>query len=113
MALHALRVVFPEAEVERGKRRDRSGDADCRGRAYLVWYAFGENGSRRLRACTELARPAADVDDQSLGVDRTACCDSAKGQLGLVVTGQQPRLEPVAPLDLAEEGLAVLGIANG
>ena len=33
--------------------------------------------------------------------------------VGLLVAAQQPRREAVAPLDLAEERLAVLGVANG
>jgi hypothetical protein len=33
-------------------------------------------------------------------------------KLGLLVAAEEPRREPVAPLDLAEERLAVLGVAN-
>jgi hypothetical protein len=43
------------------------------------------------------------------GLDRA---DAAQRQLGLLVAREQPRREPVAPLDLAEEGLAVLRVAD-
>ena len=36
-----------------------------------------------------------------------------EGEPRLLLAGQQPRREAVAPLDLAEEGLAVLGVADG
>ena len=39
--------------------------------------------------------------------------DPAQRQRGLLVAGQQPRRESVAPLDLAEERLAVLRVADG
>ena len=39
--------------------------------------------------------------------------DAAQRQLRLLVAREQPRREPVAPLDLAEERLAVLGVADG
>src|SRR4029078_7661228 len=39
--------------------------------------------------------------------------DSAKGEEPLLVAGEEPRLEGVAPFDLAEERLAVLGVADG
>ena len=38
--------------------------------------------------------------------------DSAKRQVRLLVAGQQAGREAVAPFDLAEEGLAVLGVAD-
>ena len=38
---------------------------------------------------------------------------AAQRQRGLLVAAQQARREAVAPLDLAEEGLAVLGVAHG
>ena len=61
----------------------------------------------------ELRRAAADVHDQRVGLDRSAVGDSAERQQRLVVPGEQLRREAVAPLDLAEERLAVLGIAHG
>ncbi len=39
--------------------------------------------------------------------------DAAPGQLRLLVAREQPRREAVAPLDLAEERLAVLRVADG
>ena len=58
----------------------------------------------------ELGRAAADVDDERARLDRA---DAAQRQRSLLVAGQQARREAVAPLDLAEEGLAVLGVADG
>ena len=46
-------------------------------------------------------------------LDRAACGHPAERQQRLVVPGEQLRREAVAPLDLAEERLAVLGIADG
>ena len=61
----------------------------------------------------ELRRAAADVHDQRVGVDLAAGGHSAKRQQRFVMSGEQPRGEAVAPLDLAEERLAVLGVAHG
>ena len=58
----------------------------------------------------ELGRPAADVDEQR---GRPELADAAPRQLRLLVARQQPRREAVAPLDLAEERLAVLRVADG
>ena len=57
-----------------------------------------------------LGRAAADVDDERTGVERA---DPAQRQLRLFVAAQQAGGEAVAPLDLAEEGLAVLRVADG
>ena len=57
-----------------------------------------------------LGRAAADVDDERPGLERA---DAAQRQLGLLVAAQQPGREAVAPFDLAEEGLAVLRVADG
>src|SRR5512133_3458658 len=61
----------------------------------------------------ELGRAAPDVDHERLVVERAPARDPAEGQVRLLVTRQQPRLEAVAPLDLAQERLAVLGVADG
>ena len=58
----------------------------------------------------DLRRAAADVDDERPGLERA---DPAQRHRGLLVAAQQARREAVAPLDLAEEGLAVLGVAHG
>ena len=61
----------------------------------------------------ELCRAAADVHDERVFLDRTSHGHSAKRQQRLVVPGEQLRREAVAPLDLAEKRLAVLGVADG
>ena len=60
----------------------------------------------------ELRRAAADVHDHGSVLERPLRRDAAKHQHRLVVPGEQARLEAVAPLDLAEERLAVLRVAN-
>ena len=57
----------------------------------------------------ELGRAAADVDEQRRGAE---LADAALRQLGLLVAREQLRREAVAPLDLAEERLAVLRVAD-
>ena len=61
----------------------------------------------------ELGRAAADVDDNRSRRDIASGGDSAEGEERLLVAAEEPRLEGVAPLDLAEERLAVLGVADG
>ena len=61
----------------------------------------------------ELRRAAADVDDERVLLDRAAGRHPAKRHQRLVVPGEQLCREAVAPLDLAEERLAVLGVADG
>src|SRR2546423_6350116 len=61
----------------------------------------------------EFGRAAPDVDHERVFRHLSAGGDAPKGQLGFLVPGEQPGLEAVAPLDLAEESLAVLGVANG
>ena len=63
-------------------------------------------------SCDELGRAAADVDDHRPVAQSALGRDAAKHQQRLVVSGEKPGLEPVAPLDLAEERLAVLRVAN-
>ena len=58
----------------------------------------------------ELGRATADVDQQRR---RPEIADAPLGQLRLLVAREQPRREPVAPLDLAEERLSVLRVADG
>src|SRR4029079_18090715 len=57
-----------------------------------------------------LVAPPADVDQQRR---RPEGADAPLGQLGLLVAREQLRREPVAPLDLAEERLPVLRVADG
>ena len=61
----------------------------------------------------ELGGAAADVDDERPGGEVAAACDAAQGHARLVVPGEKSRVEAVAPLDLAEEGLPVLGVPHG
>ena len=61
----------------------------------------------------ELRRSAADIHDERAFLDRATHRDAAKRHQRLVVSGEQLRREAVAPFDLAEERLAVLGVADG
>ncbi len=61
----------------------------------------------------ELRRAPAHVDDQRPGRKLTPGRHAAVGQEGLVVAREEARVEAVAPFDLAEKSLAVLGIADG
>ena len=61
----------------------------------------------------ELGRAAADVHDQDIVERGPARRDAADHHRGLLGAGEQARREAVAPLDLAEERLAVLGVAHG
>src|SRR3954447_15238551 len=61
----------------------------------------------------ELGRAATDVEHQRLVCNLARERDAPEGQPGFVPAREQSRLEAVAPLDLAEEGLAVLRVADG
>ena len=61
----------------------------------------------------ELGRAAADVHDENVVEGRTAGRDAADHHRRLLGAGEKARREPVAPLDLAEERLAVLRVAHG
>ena len=60
----------------------------------------------------QLGRAAADVDDQRPRFELPAGRDAAAHQQRLLLAGQEAGREAVAPLDLAEERLAVLGVAD-
>src|SRR5256886_17670856 len=60
----------------------------------------------------ELGRATADVHDYGPLLERPLRRDAAEGQQRLLVSRQQARREAVAPLDLAQERLTVLGVAN-
>jgi hypothetical protein len=60
----------------------------------------------------ELRRAPADVDDECGGVQVATGRDATKGQEGLLVSGDEARVEAVAPLHLAEERLSVFRVAN-
>ena len=49
----------------------------------------------------------------TMSVPGSTCADPAQRQLRFLVAGEQARREAVAPLDLAEERLAVLCVADG
>ena len=61
----------------------------------------------------ELRRAPADVDHQRPDAQRQVGGNTAQHQLGLLAAVEQARREPVAPLDLAQERLAVVGVAHG
>src|SRR5438132_7532320 len=61
----------------------------------------------------KLGRAAADVDHERVVGARSPRRGAPEGQLRLLVPREQPRLKAVAPFDLTEERLAVLGVANG
>src|SRR5947208_3921543 len=63
-------------------------------------------------ACDQLGRATADVHDHGPLLERPLRRDAAERQQRLLVPRQQPCREAVAPLDLAEERLTVLGVAN-
>ncbi len=136
MAVHALGVVLDEAEIERRERRHRAGDTDGamrlevgerradvrRAGVEIVAEPLGHAHAAELEARVkrdavrpaehELRRAAADVHDERVFLDRPARGHSAKRHQRLVVPGQQLRREAVAPLDLAEKRLAVLGVPD-
>ena len=61
----------------------------------------------------ELRRASAHVDDERARTQLASGCHAAEGEACLLVAGKQARVEAIAPLDLAEEGLAVLGVSDG
>ena len=137
MAVDALGVVA--AELERGQRGHRAGHADrivrverrqlgtnrLRGGVELVarrrvgaQMPLGQSDradveARSLVSGDQLGRAAADVEHERPVAERAAVRHAAAGELGLLRAAEQARREAVAPLDLAEEGLAVLGVADG
>src|SRR5215208_5671078 len=60
-----------------------------------------------------LGRAAADVHKERAAVHGTSRRRAPEREKGLVIAAQEARRESVAPLDLAEERLPVLGVANG
>src|SRR5207237_4458097 len=58
----------------------------------------------------QLGRTAADVEHERLVVDVS---DAAPRQRRLLVSGEKPRREAIAPFDFAEKCLAVVGVADG
>ena len=128
------------AEVERGERRDRAGHADRGARLQRREQVAHLAGRRGQRARARVDPSAGDA--RSAARSRRRCCvrslvvvssveppptsstsvpsssgaaggDPAKVSSRLLVAREQPRREAVAPLDLAEERLAVLGVADG
>ncbi len=60
----------------------------------------------------QLRRAAADVQDQRAVAELAPVRDTAPGQVRLLLARQQARREAVTPLDLPEEGLAVLRVTD-
>jgi hypothetical protein len=92
----------------------RQGGAHLRRHAVEVASVpFGQPDAAEVEARPEvvrdqLGRAAADVHDDRAGRERP---DAAERHRRLLVAGQQARCEPVGPFDLAQERLAVLGVA--
>ena len=61
----------------------------------------------------QLRRAATHVEHERAGRERASRRDALVGQPRLLVPAQEAGVEAVAPFDLAEEGLAVLGVADG
>ena len=61
----------------------------------------------------QLGGAAADVEDERTGRRRAAGVDAAHSHRGLFLAAQQSCRKGVAPFDLAEKRLAVLGVAHG
>jgi peptide-methionine (S)-S-oxide reductase len=136
----ALRLV--ETHVQGGERRERAGDPDGVVELERQWQGGAHErpggrqlvGGGRIRMQEPLGDPdRADVDalpephpavlaDDELGraaarIDDERRADAVVGgaaerELRLLVAGKQPRHEAVAPLDLAEEGFAVLSVSH-
>ena len=66
-----------------------------------------------LAAEDQLGRAAADVEDERPLAQGPVGRDPAIRQERFLVTGEEARREAVAPLDLAQERLAVLGVPDG
>ena len=137
VAVYAVGVVFDEPEVECRQRCDRARDANRatgleigklrsgvrRAGLDVVFEALGQANATEVEtrvegdatgaAEHELGRTASDVHYQRVRLDGAAGGDAAKRQQRLVVSREQPGREAVAPLDLAQEGFAVLGVADG
>ncbi len=60
----------------------------------------------------ELGRAAADVDDEHVVQWIAAGRDAADHQRRFLPSGEELRREPIAPFDLPEERLAVLGVSH-
>src|SRR5205085_244690 len=61
----------------------------------------------------ELGRAAADVEEERARLEGAADGHASHGHGRLLVAGEELGVEAVAPLDLTEERLAVLGVADG
>ena len=130
MSVDPLGVVFLEAEVERGDGRHGAGDADrtpgaglgeqgahvLAHRVHVLAEPLGQADAADVEAHAqiraddlELGRAAADVDDQRPRLDGS---DPAQRERGFLLAGQEAGRKAVAPLDLAEKRLAVLGVAH-
>ena len=78
---------------------------------------FGQTNTAEIETRAEavgdqLGRAAADVEDERARLELAPAGDAAARELPLLLTGEQAGREAVAPLDLAEECLAVLGVAD-
>jgi hypothetical protein len=139
VAVGAVGVVLREPEIERGQLRDRARHADSavvlerrrqcgtnvfgtgveldpRGRVGAQ-EALGQPDRAEVEADMEavgdeLARASADVDDEGLRLHFAARGRAAEREQPFLLAGQEPRFEAVAPLDLAQKRLTVLGVPD-
>ncbi len=140
-AVDGLGLRALQTEVEGRERRDRAGDTDDRvgPRGHLVGHALGEHGrngapqaadvvaealrepdaaeletdAEAVARLHELRRATAHVEDEHAAAELAPDGDAPDRERGFLVAAQEERLEAVAPLDFAEEGLAVVGLTDG
>ena len=140
-AVDPLELLGRQPEVERGEGRGGAGDADDRvhTRGDFVRHALREHGrhgapqpgdiiaealgetdaaevetdAEAVARLHELRRATTHVDDEHARLQVAADGDAPERERRLLVAAQEQGLEAVAPFDLAQEGLAVLGVADG
>ena len=106
------RAHVPSAGVDLLPRR-RIGREEALGQAHAAEVEAVVKGDAVRPAGDQLRRSAPHVHDERRFVEPAIGRDPAEVQERLFLPGQEPGLEAVAPLDLAEERLAVFRVANG
>src|SRR3990170_5100109 len=92
--------------------RGRVGREEPLGHPHAADVEARRGSDAAVRAEHELGRAATDVDEERAVEERPPGGDAANHHCRLLRAGEQLGLEAVAPLDLAEEGIPVLRIAN-